>query len=91
MAIDFITKLLNDPNTTAATVSLTNAVLVDETFRAQTVSLAHYIVAMVIAEQSTTDQVVILLKKYAQIWVFLNVKKYYKFSVREKLTSLFSF
>lgn len=46
-------------------MQLANSVLVDENFKSQTVSLAQYIVGVVLSDQHTTDQVVVLLKKYA--------------------------
>lgn len=65
VTVEFLTKIITDPATTKATVQLANSVLVDENFKNQTVSLAQYIVGVVLADQNTTDQVVVLLKKYA--------------------------
>ena len=64
MAIDFVTKIVQDPSTTAAVVRLINSVLEDPEFKKQAVVLSLYAVEQVLAQQSTTDQVVVLLKKY---------------------------
>lgn len=64
VTVEFLNAIITDPATIKAAVQLANGVLQDEDFKAQTVVLAQYIVGVVLNDQNTTDQVVVLLKKY---------------------------
>eukprot|EP01127_Copromyxa_protea_P010398 TRINITY_DN2531_c0_g1_i2.p1 TRINITY_DN2531_c0_g1~~TRINITY_DN2531_c0_g1_i2.p1 ORF type:complete len:457 (-),score=107.53 TRINITY_DN2531_c0_g1_i2:16-1386(-) len=95
VTVDFVSKIFADPATTKAAVNLVNNVLQDESFKAQTVNLSNYIVGVVLNDQHTTDQVVVLLKKVAAMeetqnllqWLF--VKLFNDETIQLELQKLF--